>query len=98
MSSNAVLTDVSNHARKEGREPMIDAKTMRPQELSLVRPRFARMKVACQYSGYGQSKMYELIRSGKIAAVKDGRTTLVDLDSVDRYHASLPKIGPRAAS
>jgi excisionase family DNA binding protein len=56
--------------------------------------RYVRLKEACQYGRIGQTKMYELINAGKIDAYKDGRTTKVGLDSVERYNATLPKYVP----
>jgi excisionase family DNA binding protein len=40
----------------------------------------------------GRTKAYELIEAGKIDAYKMGHQTMIDLNSVDRYHASLPKL------
>jgi excisionase family DNA binding protein len=57
------------------------------------RPRYARIREACHYSSLSRAVLYELIRAGKIDARKGGvRTTWVDLDSVDRYFESLPKL------
>jgi hypothetical protein len=41
---------------------------------------------------FGRTKAYELIEAGKIDAYKMGHQTMIDLNSVDRYHASLPKL------
>jgi hypothetical protein len=41
----------------------------------------------------GTTKMYQLINQGKIIAYRDGGRTLLDADSIDRYHASLPRVG-----
>ena len=54
--------------------------------------RLAEFKVACAYGKFGITKAYELIAAGKIAAYKDGRKSLVDLDSIDAYHRSLPRL------
>jgi hypothetical protein len=56
------------------------------------RPRLALLKVACQYGGFGRVKAYELIHEGKIDAYKMDHRTMIDLDSIDRYHDSLPKL------
>ena len=44
------------------------------------------------YGKFGVTKAYELIEAGLIDAYKDGRKTLLDLDSIDRYHRSLPRL------
>jgi len=54
--------------------------------------RLAEFKVACAYGKFGVTKAYELIAAGRIVAFKSGRKTLVDLDSVDAYHRSLPRL------
>ena len=54
--------------------------------------RIMRLLPACEYAQIGRTKMYDLIRTGKIMAVKEGRATLIDLDSVDRHLASLPAL------
>jgi excisionase family DNA binding protein len=57
--------------------------------------RYGTVKEACQYGRFGLTKCYELINQGKIDAVKDGtKTTLIDLDSIDRYQKALPKFVP----
>jgi excisionase family DNA binding protein len=56
--------------------------------------RLGNFKVGCSYGGFGRTKAYELIEAGKIDAYKMGHQTMIDLNSVDRYHASLPKIPP----
>lgn len=61
-------------------------------------PRLAEFKSACVYGRFGITKAYELIAADKIVAYKDGRKTLIDLDSVDRYHRSLPRLIMRGAA
>lgn len=58
--------------------------------------RFATVREAVQYSRIGKTRLYELKNKGKIIFVKDGRLTKVDLDSVDAYQASLPRVMPKA--
>ena len=60
--------------------------------------RLAEVKAACVYGKVGATKLYELIKAGKIEAYKDGRKTLVDLNSVDRHHRSLPRLIMRGAA
>jgi hypothetical protein len=52
------------------------------------------MKAACQHGGFKRTKAYELINAGTIIAYKMGHQTMVDADSIDAYHASLPRITP----
>jgi len=55
------------------------------------RMRRVTVKEACAYARMGKSRLFELIAAEKIDAYKDGRSTLVDLNSIDRYQAKLPK-------
>ena len=52
------------------------------------------MKAALERGHFKRTKAYELIDAGKIDAYKQGHQTLIDADSIDRYHASLPPITP----
>jgi len=70
----------------EYRRPMSDAKR------NLIP-----MKKALEKLGCGRTRAYELINGGKIIAYKDGHSTLVDLDSIEAYHASLKRIQPRVS-
>ena len=54
--------------------------------------RLERFKAACAYARCGATKLYELIETGKVVAFKDGRLTLVCLDSIDCHHRSLPRL------
>jgi excisionase family DNA binding protein len=56
--------------------------------------RYVKIKEACRYGSFGLTKAYDLIKQEKIDAIKDGRSTKVDLDSIDRYHKTLPKYTP----
>ena len=42
--------------------------------------------------GPGRAKAYELIREGKLRAVKDGRNTRILAEDLARYFTSLPPI------
>jgi len=55
-------------------------------------PRLSSVREACDYGGFGKTSAYALIHEGRIKAVKLRRRTFVDLDTVDRYLASLPKL------
>ncbi|MDH2380825.1 helix-turn-helix domain-containing protein [Bradyrhizobium sp. CER78] len=52
------------------------------------------LKKALERGGFGRTKAYELINEGKIIAYKMGGQTMVDADSIDAYHMSLPRIEP----
>ncbi len=56
--------------------------------------RLASVKEACAYAKCGATKLYELMGEGKIAARRMFGKTMIDLDSVDAWHHSLPKIDP----
>ena len=62
------------------------------------RRRLAPFAVGMDYIGVGRTKAYELIASGEIVAVKMGGRTMIDLDSVDKFHAGLPPLVPEKAS
>ena len=49
-----------------------------------------RVPQACEISGYGKSKFYELIGEGKIKVKKDGNVTLILRDDLEAYLKSLP--------
>jgi len=48
-----------------------------------VGKRLATVKEACAYAKMGHTKLYDKINAGVIKAYKDGKRTLVDLDSID---------------
>jgi hypothetical protein len=52
------------------------------------------MKKALERGGFSRTKAYELINNGTLTAYKMGHWTMIDADSIDRYHASLPQIPP----
>jgi excisionase family DNA binding protein len=62
------------------------------------RPRFMNLREACSYGGFGRTKAYELIREGKIAAVRLGHRTRIVTASIDKFHDSLPKVTLTEAS
>jgi hypothetical protein len=54
--------------------------------------RLAPMRDALRYGGFGHTKCYSLIKRGVIKAYRmDGRT-MVDLNTIDAFHASLPEV------
>ena len=60
------------------------------------RRRLAEFKDGCRYGRFGKTKAYELIARQRIRAYKMGGKTLIDLNSIDEYHASLPRVESRA--
>jgi excisionase family DNA binding protein len=48
------------------------------------------------YLGSGRTRAYRLIAEGKIIALKDGARIKLDLDSIDEYHRTLPRLGAEA--
>jgi hypothetical protein len=53
------------------------------------------MKAALAKGGFKLTKAYELINNGTLIAYKMDHKTMIDADSIDAYHASLPRIEPR---
>ncbi|WP_235885813.1 hypothetical protein [Bradyrhizobium niftali] len=54
--------------------------------------RLVEFKDGCRYGKFGRTKAYELIAHERIRAYKMGGKTMIDLNSVDEYHASLPRV------
>ena len=52
------------------------------------------LKKALERGGFGRTKAYALIKERKIIAYKMGGQTMVDADSIDAYHLSLPRVEP----
>jgi hypothetical protein len=52
------------------------------------------LKRALVKGGFGKTKIYELIDQEKITAFKMDGKTMIDADSIDAYHQSLPRIPP----
>jgi excisionase family DNA binding protein len=53
-----------------------------------------RIDEACAATGYGRSKMWELIRTGRIRAKKDGGVTIIRRRDLQHYLDSLPDARP----
>jgi excisionase family DNA binding protein len=89
-------------ARPAGLDPIVAeiiealARTMVDNENNKQR-RLVEFKNGCRYGKFGKTKAYELIAQERIRAYKMGGKTMIDLDSVDEYHASLPKVESRAS-
>ncbi|KRQ97088.1 hypothetical protein [Bradyrhizobium valentinum] len=52
------------------------------------------LKKALERGGFRRTKAYKLIKKGKIVAYKMEGQTMVDADSIDAYHMTLPRIEP----
>ena len=84
-------------ARPAGLDPIVAeiiealARTMVDNDSNKQR-RLVEFKDGCRYGKFGKTKAYELIGDERIRAYKMGGKTMIDLDSVDEYHASLPRV------
>ena len=67
----------------------------RPDGTTQPPMRLATTREACAYGRFGHTMLYQLINSGRIDGYKRDGRTLIDLDSIDRMHAAMPKIEPR---
>jgi excisionase family DNA binding protein len=47
----------------------------------------------CKRYKRSRSRAYELIRSGELLAVKDGRSTLIPVDAAEAWSRQLPTVG-----
>ena len=59
--------------------------------------RLVEFKDGCRYGKFGKTKAYELTAQQRIRAYKLRGKTMIDLDGVDEYHASLPNVVSRAS-
>jgi len=65
---------------------------------TLAGKRLVRFKDACLYGDLAQSSpatIYRFIQKGSITAYKHGGKLFVDLDSVDLYFKTLPRVGQK---
>jgi excisionase family DNA binding protein len=53
-------------------------------------PALVKIELACRYLDVGRSKLYELIREGKLDTVKIGKSARVTTESLKRFVQSLP--------
>jgi excisionase family DNA binding protein len=89
-------------ARPAGLDPVVAdiieavARTMVDNDNNKQR-RLVELKDGCRYGKFGKTKAYELIAQERIRAYKMGGKTMIDLDSVDEYHASLPRVESKAS-
>jgi hypothetical protein len=69
---------------------------LRTDGSSTPKQRLGTVREACEYGRFCHTKCYDYINAGAIDAYKRGKRTLIDLDSIDAMHASMPKIKPKA--
>ena len=50
-----------------------------------IRPISVRIPVAVQMTGISRSKLYELIKAGSLQTIKVGASTLIPVDSLQRF-------------
>jgi excisionase family DNA binding protein len=48
------------------------------------------IKEACRRTGLGHTRIYQAIRTGELRAMKCGQRTLIEMDGIRRWIASLP--------
>jgi excisionase family DNA binding protein len=88
-------------ARAAGLDPIvaeiIEALARNMVDIDNRQRRLVEFKDGCRYGKFGKTKAYELIAQERIRAYKMGGKTMIDLDSVDEYHASLPRVESRAS-
>jgi hypothetical protein len=68
------------------------------QSKSIPGGRYGTMRDVEQTRRMSRRKQYALLNAGLIRAKKDGLHTLIDLQSVDDYQASLPDFDPTKSS
>jgi excisionase family DNA binding protein len=56
-----------------------------PEDAVFNRPLAVRIREACQLTGIGRSKLYELIADGQIEIVKVGTITLIPIVSLEGF-------------
>ena len=55
------------------------------------------VKEACRRTGLGHTRIYQAIQTGELRAMKCGQRTLIEMDGIRRWIASLPTVGRRHA-
>jgi excisionase family DNA binding protein len=60
-------------------------------------PRYISVREAARRAGVSRSRIYELLKSGEIEAVKDGSRTLVPIASIDAWLDRLKRWRPSVA-
>jgi hypothetical protein len=62
---------------------------------SMSNHRLGTPREACCYGRFSHTKLYDYVNEGLVDAYKRGKRTMIDLDSIDRMHAAMPKIQPK---
>lgn len=62
-----------------------------------IKPRYVRPRDAAKLVPCGTTKLYELINDGVLETKHFGGSTLISVESIDRFHDSLPSAKPRPA-
>jgi hypothetical protein len=70
------MLDIEQSATSDRLSPLIDAV-----------PRLQAQAILCM----GHNKLYGLLRTGELEAVKDGPRTLITIESLRRYQAKRPR-------
>ena len=78
------MDDETNGAPSRRRRGNVEPAPVRPRRLVTV-------KEACAYGRFGVTKCYQLMGAGLIKGYKSGHRTLIDLNTVDVWLASLPE-------
>lgn len=58
-----------------------------------IKPRYYEVQQFMKLSGAGRTYTYDLLRKGKLKAVKMGRKTLITAESIEAFFQSLPEFG-----
>jgi len=61
-------------------------------EIELAPPLAVTIREAVRISGMSRTRIYELIRARRLEAIKAGRRTLILMQSLAAYLASLPRV------
>ncbi len=89
-SRSAGLDSIVGDSSKHMQNPMVDNDNNK-------RRRLVEFKDGCRYGKFGRTKAYELIAHERVRGYKMGGKTMIDLDSVDEYHTSLPRVETKAS-
>ena len=59
---------------------------------------FISIKGFCDAYGVGRTRTYDLLAACKLQAVKNGQRTMIDMESAERWLASLPRFQSSASA
>jgi excisionase family DNA binding protein len=63
-----------------------------PRARAPIAPRVLNPMDAARYIGVGRTKMFELLKEGKIPAKKSGSQTLIEVAALDAWIDGLPSV------